>query len=90
MTTEAKIINKQFVLIKRISVIDPQNKSITDTIIGQYDDKQTSLAAYKEHEEAFDGKVWTLFYLVDLSEHIGKNIDDLQWFNHIIDQWPGN
>ncbi len=83
----SNIITKPFVLIKRVSNIN--EKTIVDTIIGQYDDKQASLDAYKEQQETFENKIWTLFYLCDLGEFINKELSEVAWFNEIIDQWPG-
>ncbi len=81
-------ITKPFVLIKRISNLN--DKSIVDTIIGQYDNKKESLQAYKQHQETFENKVWTLYYLCDLNEFINKDLNEVAWFNEIIDQWPGD
>ncbi len=82
------LITKPYVLIKRVSNIN--EKTIVDTIIDQFDDKQASLDAYKENQETFENKIWTLYYLCDLGEFINSDLKDVAWFNEIIDQWPGD
>ncbi len=85
-----KIINKPFVLIKRTSSVDPNNKYKQDEIFGQYDNKQESIDAYYQCKESFEDKIWINYYLIDVTDFINKDIDTFNWFNQTIDLWPGD